>query len=922
MASLSLDPTLLLFIANVAVAACVACAIGLLAAFLIRNRAVPLRHSFLVIAIALTLLCPLLLTMSRSFGFGLFAVSIEPPDSIAQATALSTQRVAHETARPDHPDLLSESRDSTATKSTIRPVGKPFVETKGTTPNTDSNQDAASIAANRLKIPQPSDRSTLTATTWRGVSTILVIGWLIGLVICMVRLFRGLLAVRRLRLTLDQVSNHRFRRATRWAFGAVGIRGDCFFESLRAPSPMTLGLFRPVVVLPTSFGKSLTDDELRCVMLHEAAHIKRHDTWIGLLQRIVHAMFWWNPLLHIANRRIADLREKVCDDYVVALHGNGRPLAQAIVKAAEWQSEIHEPLPCTATLASDTEELSERINRLTEKEHNMTLHLNSKAINVVVVYSMLLSAALLFPMLKLARAQAVHAEGSARETKTPGKNKENPINANAARREAKAMQALGQRYALEYATTILIFFDKNEDAHLSREEARNTAWPHSERTWFHGDKNSDNRVSRQELKDEYFAMYQRVVKSSGKQPHQFAEENWKNTDTNGDGRIDRSEARKADWLPAEQIWFRGDLDKDDKLTVNELRVHCAVGALDKGIRLRAVAAAQKQTPPVVPNVRIPVRAVETMLISKYDTNSDGALGPDEIRKMPWPRSEATFMHCDLNRDKRITLHELSDVLDLVYRKNAKQRQEMPDRFAVSNWQQFDSNRDGAIDAVERTNNHHPHKEHIAAWFDSDMDGDGKMTLSEMNLAFNYIALDKSIRMQAAVEKKHRSSQGGPKNTRAKPEGNTAQYSKMILDRFDQNGNGSINRDEARRAPWAKSEEVWFSADKNKDDRVTANELQSQYSELQLRLKNHGQRESHHHATWLMKVVDRNRDGTIDRNETQLTSWPRAAGNWFKGDANSDDRVTYDELVLAMAMNALDKGTWLAEAQSKQARSAY
>ncbi len=909
MNSMSLDPSLLMFVCNVAVAACVACLLGLLASRLARKRAIPLQHSVLVVAVGLTVVCPLLVSISGAFGIGLFSVSDGERSSSAAAIAPTNQEAPHE---------ASWSPEGLASAPIVT---EPMIELDTATtsvpsigPEYSSDDRTADVA------PHPHLTQLSRGGQIRNYAiTFLATVWIVGLVVGFARLFRGLLLVGRMQRTLVRVTGPRLRQAARTAFQSMDLEhDDRVFESTRAPTPLTLGLFRSAVVLPAGFSESLDEDELRCVLIHEAAHIKRRDTWIGLLQRIAQCVFWWNPLLHLANRSVNRLRELICDDHVIAAHGDGEPLARAIVKVAEW-STADAALPCCSTLVNETEELSERIKRLTEKEHTVTLRLSWKTTNLVVLFALLLATVLFFPTLKAARAQAVKKkkDSTAPAASTSPKSK--------APKEAKPKSKIdsrarfGQRHALEYATTILIFFDTNQDAHLSREESRKTGWPYAERVWFHGDSNRDNRVSRQELKDEYLAMYGRVAEKGQKQPHTFAEQNWARSDTNRDGRVDRKEARNSEWLPAEQIWFRGDLDKDDKLTVNELRVHYAIGALDKGIRMRAAdaAAAKRQpapVPPAVPNVKITVRAVETMILSHFDKDRDGALGRDEIRKMPWPRSEATFSYCDLNGDKKVTLNELSDVLDLVYRRSAKQRQEMPDRFAVHNWRQLDTNRDGVIDRAERTSKPHPH---IEAWFKSDVNGDGRMILSEMNLAFTYIALDKSIRMKAAVEKRHAADGTSAKKPAAQPANHATRYSRMLLDRFDKNGNGSISRDESRKAPWPKSEEVWFGGDKNGDNHVTADELEAQFAAWQTKLKKLGQQQNPEHSAWIMKVVDRNEDGRIDWNETQLTSWPGAGNNWFKGDSNGDDLVSYEELILANVMNGLDGAARIAEAARKR-----
>lgn len=941
--------------ANVALAAVSACLLGLLAGRLLKGRPVPLRHGLLLATIGLTLVCPLAVTVSSWLGLGVISIPIEAAVETARpAGSLEPASNLNETPIETRSVLSGPNADFVVEPAETLALGQlaPLKEEQ-----VEQTNRAATPARHTTTPQKESDRQESVsyggvfslANFAAPVAALFITAWLAGVLWCAARLGRGLVLLRRLRKTLSPVEDDRVASASRSAFQAAGVSPEtAVLESPHAPLPLTLGLFRPVVVLPVGLGAVLDDDELFCVLAHEAAHIRRRDQWVGLAQRLASATFWWNPLLHRINRNIARLREHICDDCVVAAHGDGRPLATALVKVAECWSAPAMPLPAASTLVDEVEELSERINRLFNQERAMTIRLNGKAMNVVLAFSLLLSAVLFFPTLRPASAQDEAGSRKARSTergkstreKRQAKRNENKRGLNKRKESARNQQSvdgLGQKYALEFATTLLIFFDKDRDGHLTREEVAASQWPHAVNVWADADSNQDKRVSRQELKDSYSALYLRERKAGGRPTHEFGEEAWRRTDTNRDGQIDRKEARNSFWLPAEQVWFRGDLDRDDKLTVSEMRIQYAMRALDKSIRLRAAAAARKQPATTSARTSVPVRvkAVETMIISHFDIDRDGTLGPIEIRKMPWPSSVETFLHCDLNRDGKVSISELSDTLDLVYRRNSRQRLEMPDRFAMSNWKQFDMNRDGSIDLAESKRT--PYK-NVANWFRSDLNSDGKLSLSEMNLSFNVVALDKSIRMKQAVEKKHapakpadpgsvgvlgnlriRSKVQEAREERIRRQA-AAHYAYLILKRFDLNKDGRIDRAEARKAPWPKSEQVWFQGSRKRDESIDDAELRAQFQILQGVLEKSGQQDTRSHTTWLLKVVDRNGDSHIDKAETQLTSWPNAGNNWFKGDSNADGKVNYDELLVAMAMNAQDKGVRLAEAELERLNS--
>ena len=60
--------------------------------------------------------------------------------------------------------------------------------------------------------------------------------------------------------------------------------------------PGLIGLWRPAIIVNRSFGRDLTDEQVRHVLLHELAHLKRHDLWSRALVRIATIWQWPNPI--------------------------------------------------------------------------------------------------------------------------------------------------------------------------------------------------------------------------------------------------------------------------------------------------------------------------------------------------------------------------------------------------------------------------------------------------------------------------------------------------------------------------------------------------------------------------------------------------------------------------------------------------
>ena len=53
------------------------------------------------------------------------------------------------------------------------------------------------------------------------------------------------------------------------------------------------------------------------MLIHECAHVARRDHLVGLLQRLTAVLFWPHPLVHVLNRRLAQAREELCDNFVL-----------------------------------------------------------------------------------------------------------------------------------------------------------------------------------------------------------------------------------------------------------------------------------------------------------------------------------------------------------------------------------------------------------------------------------------------------------------------------------------------------------------------------------------------------------------------------------------------------------------------------
>ncbi len=195
---------------------------------------------------------------------------------------------------------------------------------------------------------------------YEGVLPILVRVWIVGVAILSLRLGGTLLQVERWR-----------RRHTRPAPEEWQTRLDVLAESLRIRRriavlvsdriavPSAWGVMKAVVVLPTSLLTQITPDQVETILLHELAHIRRHDYLVNLLQAVVETVLFYHPAVWWVSSVVRREREHCCDDVVVARLPDPMPYARALLHLEERRRALPRP-----TLSATESNLMNRIARI------------------------------------------------------------------------------------------------------------------------------------------------------------------------------------------------------------------------------------------------------------------------------------------------------------------------------------------------------------------------------------------------------------------------------------------------------------------------------------------------------------------------------------------------------------------------------
>jgi beta-lactamase regulating signal transducer with metallopeptidase domain len=170
----------------------------------------------------------------------------------------------------------------------------------------------------------------LSATTW---ATRLVLAWLVGVLLVLVTLAAGLARAFVIAGTAREVRDGRLAELARALAGRMGIRRHVRLLARDGAMPMTWGVLRPVILLPDA-AVTWPEGRQRDVLLHELAHIARHDHATRLVAWLTCALHWFNPLAWHAAARLRAEQELACDDQVLAAGSRASDYAACLLEIA------------------------------------------------------------------------------------------------------------------------------------------------------------------------------------------------------------------------------------------------------------------------------------------------------------------------------------------------------------------------------------------------------------------------------------------------------------------------------------------------------------------------------------------------------------------------------------------------------------
>ncbi len=349
------------WILNFAIHSLVVLFAGWLLLALLKRKSAPLRSKISFVTMLALLLLPFFSAAYQSFDIAFYKTSLPfSGDSRLSVSELNTDEISAVGAQQDSPGIQSDqSMALTKRKSKI---------------STFFNSVLSSIT---------------TVNLINGVGIL----WLTGFLLFLGRLLYGAGTLVRFKKGLTRIKDNRLDNILRQAqktFAFNSLPEICTSESVK--SPMALGIIRPLVVLPQRFYNELSYTEIKAILFHELSHIYHRDQATGVLQRIVTALYWWNPMVHAMSTDFSKTREEISDNHAI-MENSSREYAECLVNVAERATSVRW-LPFSQGLAIPHLPLKKRISQILSKERIMATE-TKKSTSLIILLVFILSIGLI-----------------------------------------------------------------------------------------------------------------------------------------------------------------------------------------------------------------------------------------------------------------------------------------------------------------------------------------------------------------------------------------------------------------------------------------------------------------------------------------------------------------------------------------------
>ncbi len=159
--------------------------------------------------------------------------------------------------------------------------------------------------------------------------------------------------------------------------------------SLKTNVPMAIGWLKPVILLPIGMLSGLTSAQLEMLLLHELAHIRRHDYMVNFIQTLILTLLFFHPAVHWISKQMRHEREYCCDDIAVQQCGNAIAYAHTLADTADICRQHRKHTIPHLAMAASGGDLKQRVVRLVNHHCSSNNYLGRWFASCLIIISIL-----------------------------------------------------------------------------------------------------------------------------------------------------------------------------------------------------------------------------------------------------------------------------------------------------------------------------------------------------------------------------------------------------------------------------------------------------------------------------------------------------------------------------------------------------
>jgi beta-lactamase regulating signal transducer with metallopeptidase domain len=243
-------------------------------------------------------------------------------------------------------------------------------------------QAAGGQTANVASVPAPAGPFDLSWLGTAGLPAARTARWPSGLAAAAAALYAAAVLWAALRLAASWLATRRlarragpavepddFRDLPALCRAAFGLGPVALLSSKEIAGPVTFGVRRPTILLPTNFFAVTSRSEWTAALGHEMAHIARRDYLFNLLAELTLLPLSLHPAARFLRRRLGEAREMACDEATIEKLLSARVYARSLLAMAASFAGL--PRPTYTLGVFDAGTLEVRMKRMTDGQPRM-----------------------------------------------------------------------------------------------------------------------------------------------------------------------------------------------------------------------------------------------------------------------------------------------------------------------------------------------------------------------------------------------------------------------------------------------------------------------------------------------------------------------------------------------------------------------